>query len=70
MFVTHDPHIALLSDFRLIMEEGTIKKVIFTAKEEKKCNERVARIDNALAFLRDQLRKGHLINSKDFEERL
>ena len=67
VFVTHDPHIALLSDYRLVMEEGRIKKIQYSTEIEKHCSTKVAALDEFLATLREKLRHGSLIEEKDFE---
>lgn len=67
IFVTHDPRIAFLSDYRIIMEDGHIKDVIVTTKEEKECCVYVDKVDNLLCSLRDKLRVGKKICKKDLE---
>ena len=37
IFVTHDPRIALLSDFRIVMKTGVIQKIIVKGEEGTKC---------------------------------
>jgi ABC-type lipoprotein export system ATPase subunit len=61
IFVTHDPRIALLSDYRIVMKGGSIVQVLHTDQTEKKLAEVVSRLDDALSRLRDQLRAGQRI---------
>lgn len=43
IFVTHDPRIALLSDFRIIMQNGCMMKVLHTDAHEERLGSRSAR---------------------------
>jgi ABC-type lipoprotein export system ATPase subunit len=58
IFVTHDPRIALLSDFRIVMQGGSITQVLSTSAEEQAVSVRVIRLDDALSALREKLRQG------------
>ena len=58
IFVTHDPRIALLSDFRIVMQNGRITKVLSTSEEERDVSVHVNRLDDALSALREKLRHG------------
>ncbi len=58
IFVTHDPRIALLSDFRIVMQGGSITRVLSTSAEEQAVSVRVVRLDDALSALREKLRLG------------
>lgn len=65
IFVTHDPRIVLLSDFRIVMQAGSITEVLRTDAREKLFSERVGRLDDALSFLRDQLRQGQRLTGDE-----
>lgn len=67
IFVTHDPRIALLSDYRVVMEGGAIKNVLITSQEERQCSEHVNAIDDYLTSLREKIRKGLTLSLKDKE---
>lgn len=67
VFVTHDPRIALLSDFRVIMKEGGIAGVLQTDHTEKKFSEQIARLDDMLGSLRDIIRKGERLTTDAME---
>ncbi len=58
IFVTHDPRIALLSDYRIVMRAGSIIDVLETNAEEKQLSTAVTRMDECLSGLRDTLRMG------------
>lgn len=58
IFVTHDPRIALLSDYRIVMRAGSIIDVLETNAEEKQLSKAVTRMDECLSGLRDTLRMG------------
>jgi ABC-type lipoprotein export system ATPase subunit len=58
VFVTHDPYIPLLSDFRVIMADGAMRKVIHSGAAERGLAQRVRAADDLLAGLRERLRSG------------
>ncbi|PKK85202.1 MAG: ABC transporter ATP-binding protein [Thermoplasmata archaeon HGW-Thermoplasmata-1] len=61
LFVTHDPRIALLSDFRIVMKEGMMVKVIKTTDEEKRMAAKLKQLDDVIQDLRDKLRNGETV---------
>ncbi len=67
LFVTHDPRIILLSDFRLVMREGSIMEVFHTNTEERRLSLGVSKLDDSLSLLRDKLRWGERLFLKDLE---
>jgi ABC-type lipoprotein export system ATPase subunit len=67
IFVTHDPRIALLSDYRIIMQGGRITNVIHTTAEERKLSVKVSRLDDLLSNLREKLRLGGVLVEADLE---
>jgi ABC-type lipoprotein export system ATPase subunit len=67
IFVTHDPRIALLSDYRLVLKDGRIDKVLYTDERERQLAPVVGRLDDVLADLRDRIRLGERIASFDTE---
>lgn len=64
VFVTHDPRIALLSDFRIVMKSGSMEKIIYTSPEEKQAAEKLKKIDDVILSLRNLIRKGEKINNQ------
>jgi ABC-type lipoprotein export system ATPase subunit len=68
IFVTHDPRIALLSDFRIVMRGGSIVNVLSTSEDERTVSVRVIRLDDALCSLRDKLRHGHRLSANELLE--
>jgi ABC-type lipoprotein export system ATPase subunit len=70
VFVTHDPRIALFSDFRIVMGNGAIQKVIITEEEEKKIAEEIKEIDDLMLDFRKLIRAGENIREDVFRERL
>ncbi|MDD2928172.1 MAG: ATP-binding cassette domain-containing protein [Candidatus Omnitrophica bacterium] len=68
IFVTHDPRIILLSDFRIIMKSGSMQKVIVTNGEEKEVVEHVKKIDDLLLRLRSHMRSGEVITKFHLKE--
>jgi len=60
IFVTHDPRIALLSDYRIVMKGGSMIKVLHTDENETVCAHGVSKLDDFLARLREHIRHGNV----------
>jgi ABC-type lipoprotein export system ATPase subunit len=58
IFVTHDPRIALLSDYRIVMRDGSMQKLIVTRDEEKGVAQEIRKLDDLLLGLRQRIRLG------------
>jgi ABC-type lipoprotein export system ATPase subunit len=67
IFVTHDPRIALLSDFRIVISEGRIMKLLGTNPEERELAGSVSRIDDVLSSLREKLRLGNVLSGDELQ---
>ena len=67
IFVTHDPRIALLSDFRIVMQGGSVTKVLTTNEEERKFSIKVTKLDDLLSTMRDKIRLGERLNTHELE---
>lgn len=70
IFVTHDPRIALLSDFRIVMKNGAMQKIIQTSQEEKRVVEEIIKMDDLLLEFRTHIRDGNQLTEALLEERL
>ncbi|HOE12704.1 MAG TPA: ATP-binding cassette domain-containing protein [bacterium] len=70
IFVTHDPRIALLSDYRIVMRAGRIVNVLHTDAEERDCGVHVSRLDDILSHLRDRIRMGERLSLAGLENLL
>lgn len=70
IFVTHDPRIALLSDYRVCMKNGAMQKLIITDHEEKKAAEEIKKLDDLMLDFRTTIRAGGKITLKGLEDRL
>jgi len=70
VFVTHDPRIALLSDFRIIMKNGSMQKLITTNSEEKMASIGLKKIDDVMLEFRKLIRAGEEISDKIFSEQI
>jgi ABC-type lipoprotein export system ATPase subunit len=68
IFVTHDPRIALLSDFRIVMQGGRVTQVLTTSEDERGVSSHVNRLDDALSALREKLRMGLRLNAGELGE--
>jgi ABC-type lipoprotein export system ATPase subunit len=64
VFVTHDPSIALLSDFRIIMKTGAMQKLIVTNEEECAVAKRLHKMDEVILNIRSLIRAGEYITEK------
>ena len=70
IFVTHDPRIALLSKFRIVMKNGAMQKVIVTDKEEMQVAEEIKKLDDLMVDFRDHIRAGECLRKKGLGDRL
>jgi ABC-type lipoprotein export system ATPase subunit len=70
VFVTHDPRIALLSDFRIIMKNGAMQKMIITNVEEKRAAIGLKKIDDVMLEFRKRIRAGEEITDAVFGEQI
>jgi len=67
IFVTHDPRIALLSDYRMVMQGGTVTKVLQTDEDERRLFVKVSQLDALLSGLREQMRQGQRLVMRELE---
>lgn len=67
VFVTHDPYIPLLSDFRVVMASGAVTKVVHSGPVERSLAERVRIADDIIAGFRDRIRGGGEFTLDDLE---
>lgn len=67
IFVTHDPRIALLSDYRIVMQGGSIEQLMHTDPAERRFASVVSRIDDMMSRVRDKIRFGERLNECDLE---
>lgn len=66
--MTHDPRIALLSDFRIVMQGGRVTRLLQTDDVEKRLSIKVSKLDDALSRLREKLRQGLQLSEHELEE--
>jgi ABC-type lipoprotein export system ATPase subunit len=67
IFVTHDPRIALLSDHRIVMQNGSMTHLLETDEQEREVSLRVNQLDDRLASLRDRLRSGQRLTVREVD---
>jgi ABC-type lipoprotein export system ATPase subunit len=65
IFVTHDPRITLLSDYRIVMGGGSIRQVLSTDAVEKNLAGAVSRLDDVLSALREKIRTGERVTAAE-----
>lgn len=65
IFVTHDPHIALLSNYRIVMKGGAMHDVITTGAEEKRVAGTINQMGRVMDDLRDKIRGGELLAEEE-----
>lgn len=70
IFVTHDPRIALLSDYRIVMRDGAMQKLIVTNSEEKGVAQEIRKLDDLLLGLRQRIRSGEELDRCQVSEQL
>ncbi len=68
VFVTHDPCIALMSDFRIVMKNGAMQRLIVTQPEEKKVVGKMKQIDDMMLDFRQIIRSGDELTESIFDE--
>jgi len=66
VFATHDPRIALLSDYRIVMENGGMKKIIVGDRDEQEVAREISKLDDVLLHFRDRIRQGEHLTSHEF----
>ena len=67
VFVTHDPYIPLLSDYRIVMANGSMTKVIRSGAVERNLARRVRAADDLLSHFRERIRSGGVLTAEEFE---
>jgi len=67
VFVTHDLHIALLSDFRIILKNGAMQNIVKTTNGEKRIAENLKRFDDVLINFRNRIRMGEQLDEKEVQ---
>lgn len=70
IFVTHDPRIALLSDFRIVMKNGSMQKVITKDAKEKRVSDELAKMDDVLSDYRTKIRAGEQLDEAEIVRKL
>jgi ABC-type lipoprotein export system ATPase subunit len=70
VFVTHDPCIALLSDFRIIMKNGAMQRLIVTGLEEQIAASEMKKMDDIMLDFRAIIRSGNEISSRLLTEKM
>lgn len=68
VFVTHDPCIALMSDFRIVMKNGAMQQLIITRPEEKNVVAKMKQIDDMMLDFRQIIRSGDELSESIFNE--
>jgi ABC-type lipoprotein export system ATPase subunit len=63
LFVTHDPLVSLLSDRRIVMQDGAVAKVITPNGSEHLVLKQMMAYDNAISQVRELIRAGELITT-------
>ncbi len=70
IFVTHDPRIALLSDYRVVMKNGAMQQLIMAHDEELRVAEEIKKLDDIILYFRKQIRNGERLTEDMLNERL
>jgi ABC-type lipoprotein export system ATPase subunit len=68
IFVTHDPRIAVLSDFRVVMQNGAMVKIIDAHDGELKVAEEIKKLDDLILHYRQLIRDGERLNENMSKE--
>ncbi|MDO8629146.1 MAG: ATP-binding cassette domain-containing protein [Phycisphaerales bacterium] len=67
VFVTHDPYIPLLSDFRIVMGGGSMRKIIRSGPAERRLAGRVRAADTVISTFRERIRSGDEFTEAEVE---
>ncbi|WP_321345137.1 hypothetical protein [uncultured Draconibacterium sp.] len=71
LVVTHDPLLALLTQRRIVMENGGIKKIFKTTKSERELCSQLYQVDKELFKVREMVRRGIEVTADfSFQENL
>ncbi|NLF38489.1 ATP-binding cassette domain-containing protein [bacterium] len=70
IFVTHDPRIALLSDYRVVMKNGAMQELITTHDEEVRVATEISKLDDIILHFRRLIRNGERLTEHMIAERL
>lgn len=65
IFVTHDPYLALITERRIVMQNGAVAAVLEPKDKEKQIISRVSEADSFLWDLREKIRGGALLADPD-----
>lgn len=68
IMITHNPSLALLGEYRIVMEAGGISQLIERSKEELRVLEKLQTIEETLETLKNEIRKGRTINESLLEQ--
>jgi len=67
VFVTHDPTIALFSDYRIVMKGGAMQQVLFSNNEEQSVAHELRKMDDLILHFRALVRSGETLGNKHLE---
>ncbi|NLV27004.1 MAG: ATP-binding cassette domain-containing protein [Methanomicrobiales archaeon] len=63
LFVTHDPLVSLLSDRRIVMQDGAVSRVIVPDGAEEKAIRQMISVETMIGQLREMIRAGEMITA-------
>ena len=66
LIATHDPVLILMTQKRLVMQGGAMRRLLMTSPDEMACLERLRQVDDLLALAKDRLRLGHTLLVEEF----
>lgn len=67
LVVTHDPVLALMTEKRIVMQDGCMQKLLQTTANEKVVSKTINQLDKKILKLREMVRHGELIEEFSFE---
>lgn len=70
LMATHDPHLALIADRRIVIGNGGIVELIETTDEEKEISKKLDDMNELMNSLREELRDGNKLSLDIFERRI
>lgn len=66
LLITHDPLLALMANYRIVLKNGGIHNILERTLEEENMIQHLASIDGYINALRDDLRKGFSLKGEEF----
>lgn len=68
LIVTHDPLLALMGEYRIVMKNGGMQKILKISKEEKQIRDLLEKANDTIFSIQDIVRKGENVDFSVIEK--